>query len=452
MELLDLRRHGPRELLGKRLRLDGRDYRVGPEIPSGEPVHAHRLVNTLAGMSHHILKVRPGYREDPAAAREASRQEERDCAELRAVLLTDGPGAAAQCPVVTCREAHGGAFELQESFDAAVPGALNLRTAANLQREGDLAGAIALLRELLQEHPHHSLAWNRLGACYEAQGELSSAQQAAIQAVQVEPNCTRFRGREIRLTLKNSGHRAALRLFEQFRQCYPLIADYHLDGIQAALQCGEPERAGAFLAEAALPGRRREQATLAVKQAQAARDGALALAAQARERIEARGGADAEAVSLLKQAHAIYGDDPILAANLAFAMRTNGEAARASRLLQSLLSAIAPRWIPDCYANAAFCEVQLGAWPEALHLLRGAMLALRALGAGENAPDAPGVALWIEAPDLMTEMPAPGALSLIEQALFHGPDANKEDPEVLQLAELRRTAERIMAGAPARRP
>lgn len=381
---LDLREHGPEDLDGRVLHLGGADYIVGARLAGDDQGIAHRLVNRAAGISHHVLYLPAGYREDAPGALARLRSEVAENLALRAHMLGAGDRGAAALPISTVHVIDGIGMELRETAPLPEPGdpAMGILVhVGELRKKGNLAMAAVHLRDLLAALPRHTAALELLAQCLDATGDHAGACTTLQRAIAVEPNLAAFRGRLMRFALRAHMPRLALQTLEYVHACHPGVIDWNGLGVQAALACGEPHLAADILQRTPLAGPRRREVQDLVDTA------ARALAAAGALRDAA---GPVPSLELLEQMHGLYPQEPLTAANLAFALRDAGQYERAAGLLLVAAGAVPVQWAAHCHANAAICLALTGDWELALDQFERSAVAL-ALESGEP----PGLLLTI---------------------------------------------------------
>lgn len=443
-ETLDLRRHRPEEFSGKVVTVEGRNYLIGDCIRQGDQGHAHRLVNQLSGLCQHVIQIRPEYMQAPETALSCSRTKAKVTADLRAQLLRDGQSETF-APVITVREANGGSFEMHEVLWGAVevagtpaPGMFGMSEAGTLSSRGDHAGAAARLEQVLREHPHHTVALDHLAACHLLLGDHEKASAVRRRAVEIEPNHVHYRGVMVADAINAPRRFAAGALFDELRARYPHVRDFDWYGVHAYLRVGNPGKAREVLDLGAIPAPEAQALHETVTAAERAHAAYLALENEKLTGSQDGPGID-EVIRVLEAALAAYPVAPYILANLGFTLRQAGEHERAGQLLMAAAGGIADRWVPFCWANAAYCLIAQARWPTAMTLLTMTMQGLASVpGRKVDPADIPGLVDWIYQAGMVRETITPSASELLDRAIADCPDQSLIGPEIRELAALSR--------------
>jgi tetratricopeptide (TPR) repeat protein len=442
MEILDLSRHGPEQLTGKRVTLRGRSYRLGERFRESSQGYAHLLFNEVSGLCLHLLQIRISYRADPAAANEGSRQKERLTAQLRAGMLASGQDASV-IPVVSCHDIRGGTAELHEVGHALapLPSSDVLGLAAELVQRGDAPQALAELTAYLSQHPDDTVVLERAALLHLDGQRYNEAIGAARRAIETEPNLAQYRGTAMLVGFGVPAARAGIRELEKLRILYREVHDYDEAAIRGLLHCGEPEMAADVLKNAPLPVDRRATLKQNVDHALAQKTQANLEADKVGRRIkrDAAAALDPAVLQAVRAASERYPADARLRANLGLLLRAQGEYSQAATYLLQAAATIDSPWPPTCWANAGFAKLAMGNTQEALPLLEAASGATSAGAAQQSAWDVPGVTLWLDAQSSI-ETYAPSAADLIDAADASHPGWRDASDGVEQLCGLYRQA------------
>jgi tetratricopeptide (TPR) repeat protein len=442
-EPLNLHRHEPSEFEGKSVVINGTRYVIGPLWRESSQGFAHALRNQRSGLSLHTIQVRHSYRVDPVQARTDSLTKAKLTAELRSQeLMKAGP------PVRTCLmrafEIDTGTVELHEFAAIADTVGGPILAGANRHRsEGRFKAAIAAVSNLLDENPRHTNALVFRGQCQAQAGDFEAALASTSQAVEIEPNLSGYRVQQLYLQLGCPFQFRALALLDAYRKNFPGEHDCDHLGVDAYLNCGQPQKARALLAEAPIPAAVAQKLERSVRAATRAADLARPLGQSILKGTSPPGW-----LRTLEEAHALFDRDPYLNANLAFALRKAGEFKRASELLMTAASTVRPRWMPHIWINAALCLAEIGEWPQANDLARRAM-SLLGYPSFIHPTDAPDFAEWIEDDkDCIVESKKPAGAVVLQKWLNSGVHESSLSAEVKALAHLYQQAYKTYLNSP----
>lgn len=441
MDVLDLRRHQPADLAGKVLTMGGRDYEVGPLFRQSDQGFAHPLVNRISGLTHMVAQFRPSYLSAPEVALHAARTKQSVNADLRWHLQNQQPPVAT--PVVTCIEANGGSFELHEiGYSPGPDTSVSERTAIQLRAQGRHGAALAILRELLALRPDHTEAMIEMARCHQAMNQPALALPLFERAVSIEPNYWLYRVGRMSALQSVGEQRLALDAFIALHANRPHVNEAHLPGAHAALCCGEPDRALDVLARTVVVGKDADALREKAKQAAASRQLAqqhLSTHGWTPQHADFEG---ADYLGHLEQALKLYTDDPVVRANLGFALQERGQFDPALKLLIHSAVTIERRFAGWCHVNAAFCLAQMERWDAAFELL--APFA-EALFAGQTHPavhTVPGIARWI-GPLVVAERAGDLAAQLTNGVIENNKGTRVMAPAMFGLAALYKEAARL---------
>lgn len=439
---LDLRRHAPGDFEGKGITIRGCSYVIGSAVRIGDQGYLHTLAHGRSGLTLHLVQIRREYRDHPSGALSASREKQALTAELRNARRIDGADDGV-VGVVSVVEGHGGSFELHEIPWGAAgdpgPEAVReaVRAAFEAEERGESSQAIAVLENAVAGFPDHTAALLNLAGVLSRSGEPVRARAIVQRTLSIEPNCTAYRIAAIELAMP-FGSRAAYEAYRELVTQFPHVNDRDALGVELALRVGDIPGAVERLANVPLPPVARDTLARQVETAQRCRRLFENLRASVRTHGPHTLGDDG-VFTVLEALHDESGRDPDIRANLGFQLRARGDWQRAHALILGAADGIAQALVTYCFANAAYCLLELEEWGPAFGLLDATMSTLAADGRIPAPSDIPGLVAWIDN-GVVIESARPSASEVLDRALRRCPDASMIPPSVLRMAEALRAS------------
>jgi tetratricopeptide (TPR) repeat protein len=459
-EALDLKRHTPAEFAGKTVVVGGRQYVIGARFRENSQGYAHRLVNLRSGVCLHAIQVRSEYLKDPTAALQAS------LAKAAATLQMVSKMRLATPPVemsfLTVERAHGGSFEVHEFSTGSgdwpgkgepVPGNDAIGEGYALAARADYTSALTRLSQVLARYPDQTIALSLMASCQASLGDASKAYELASRVVEVEPNLAFYRAAQTDVAIKMPSRARAPVHFEELRARYPDLRYFDDLGVRAYLGVGDAEKARELMGAAMLTPT--EAATLAPVVETAIRANERIAELENRLSFPVPGAppssqvpaSEEEVMQILEETHASYPANPFIQANLGARLWERGDPKRAVGLLLSAAGGVPGQLAPYCWANAAYCLIKASDWRRSFYLLEQTMTILPRDSTGYVAPaDVPGILAWMYRSGRVLEKLEPSASEVLDNAIAACPDKSLISPEVREMAELLRRAERSMRG------
>lgn len=429
MEQLDLNRHDPEDYEGKCVTCNGRDYELGAHLGTGAERICHKLINRRSGLCLHVLKVlrypRPvGLYTEIIARLRGSPQNNFDLARGIPITIEIGiPGGTAEV------QTYVGPY----SDDANPTTALMHKGDAKLAAE-EYNAAIANYKQVLELNPQHTVAMLNLAAALKETKDEYGAWILVSKAREIEPHYLPYQHAYIAYST-NLGHiRIALQALSEAKVIFPHVYDLDSLGAKLCLIAGNPEAVTPYIERALLSDSDKTRLRNEAEQAVERKSRTLELCSRARLRVEVK---DWESsLELLREAYAVYENDPFVTINYALALRRSGQYEPAAALLIRANSIVHELLQPFCIANAAFSLIEGGNLGSAIHLLEWGAQILTILHHGElptNCADLPGVGIWVEEERLLEEWI--GTAHEFIQGAMQGVPGGKEIPEeVVKLA------------------
>ena len=453
-EPLDLGRHRPEEFTGKTVTIEGREYQIAALIRQSANGYLHQLINRLSGLCLHAIQIRPEYVTSPESAREISLEKAKSEKAFRAAAKSTNPSIAVS--FLTVKDAHGGSFEVHEYHDGrgwlfgkelSQLAQEDIRESHTFIKNANYEEAMTRLQRTLKQYPNHTQALHLLALCQCAENAFPAAEITCAKIIEIEPNLAFYRAMHINVALKGNRRFNAARFFDDLRERYPNLSDFNVVGAHAYLAIGEPERAKALLESTKISLQEEAELRSTVDAAIDATKRYLLIDKSRFALIERKKTGqptqstvvDKDLLDLLGKMNASYPVNPFIQANLGFALRAVGDNKRAVELIISGSGGLPDKLVPLCWANAAYCAIQLSEWKVAMNLLKITMSHLsRSLNGNIKPADVPGIVTWIFRSGIVQETLSPSASEMLDKAINDCPDKSLVAPEVHRMATLLR--------------
>lgn len=308
---LDLAACRPHEYEGKVVAMGGARYRIGPCLGQGAEKIVHPLINTVSGLTLHVIKI---FRDQKEIAKQAAVRERR-LTEMRRYFGTSVPDSWME-------QSHNGWFEVQDAVGALLPAREPLPAdaahvgGAVAEREGRPAEALRHYLEALRHGPGHTHALVGAARVQALLGRSADALVLHERALLVEPNyCTYYLSLAV-LAYEVGVPYRTIQAYEAMKQRFPYRET--LDEIAAAayVSCGEPDEALHIIADSGRDDLDEETVTLIRERATALKEGRQRAAGawqRASAAVVARDAATTRAA--LQEALSLNPGDPWLVVN-----------------------------------------------------------------------------------------------------------------------------------------
>ena len=433
MELLNLSTHDPEEYEGKMLVWQKCEYVVGPYLGTGAERVTHKLINRASGQCLHVLKIwrQPnlGYVPSEIRARlAAARNAEFDFARIVPVSIEiDLPGGKAEMQVYI-----GGPRDAKTEADVLT------QRGDDLLDRSDFPGAQRAYERALEKNPHHTHAMVNLAAVYAQMKDTAQAYKVAARARSIEPNYPLYHRACIQYLAAQGVARAALDEYRMSQQYFPNFFDFDDLAAELYLACGFPDKALGCAEKCLLDASAKKELVAKARAAVEAKAKTGPLIQKAGALL--RDAQPPVIANVLREAHEIDPNDPVLGINFAFALARAGKPGEALPFLLRGATYGPPRLTKVCYANAAFCAIEAGKLDPAMLLLSTTMsqfdFELKGQEPKNLAVDLPGRGIWIDEEGAIIEEALGSAARLVARGVEAYQKQAPVPADALRLAKL----------------